>query len=391
MMNGAHGTLLVAALALSGLACEGFKDRTYLLPPERAELPEYPAASARHRVLNVLWRHQLMEASGLPLDYSHHGSPAVDLQGTRVYVGSQSGAFSCLDSQTGKVLWRKLGTGPFDGQPVVAGGMVLAGTGGGMLYAFREADGEVLWAHQTTSAIDGRPISAGELVLFTTNSNALTALDLQTGAWRWAYRRDVPAGRFQIKGSPSPLVLGDHVYLGFSDGYLVKLALADGSVLAARKLSEQSARFTDVDSDPVLVGDSLIVGVFGRGVIGLDPEDLKERWVHEADGPSSFAERNGVLFYSTGDSKVEALNVRDNKVLWRFDAKSGSLTAPIAVGPWLLVTSSEQSLMVLDQSSGQLLQVFNPGKGSFSRPSVQGTRAYWVSNGQTLYAMSVVR
>jgi hypothetical protein len=46
---------------------------------------------------------------------------------------------------------------------------------------------------------------------------------------------------------------------------------------------------------------------------------------------------------------------------------------------------------VLEQSTGRLLQVFNPGKGSFSRPSVQGTRAYWVSNGQTLYAMSVVR
>jgi len=384
-------TTAAAALALSALACEGFQDRTYLLPPERAELPEYPASSARHRVLNVLWRHQLMEASGLPLDYSHHGSAAVSGQGTRVYVGSQSGAFSCLDAQTGRVVWRKLGTGPFDGQPLVAGGMVIAGTGAGMLYAFREADGEVLWSYESTSGLDGRPVVAGELVLFTSNANVLTALDLSTGAWRWAYRRDVPAGRFQIKGSPSPLIHGEHLFLGYSDGYLVKLALRDGSVLAARKLAEQGARFTDVDSDPLLVDGRLVVGVFGRGVVCLDPEDLKERWVHPADGPSSFARRDGVIFYSTGDSKVEALRIADSKPVWRFDAKNGSLTAPVAVGPWLLVTSSEQSLMVLEQSTGRLLQVFNPGKGSFSRPTVQGGRAYWVSNGQTLYAMSVVQ
>jgi outer membrane protein assembly factor BamB len=389
--RGIRFAALASALLLASSGCDSFGERRYLLPPERAELADYPARAAKHRVLSVLWRTPLAATGIMTSASSHHGSAAVNPGGTRIFAGNQSGAFFCLDARTGQVVWRKLGAGAFDGQPLVVSGMVLAGTTGGLLYAFRESDGEILWSHQTTASLDGRPVAANGLVLVTSNNNTLVALDLQTGAWRWSYRREVPSGRFQVKGCPTPLVVGENAYIGFSDGYLVKLSLADGSLLAARKLTEQGARFTDVDGDPLLMDDTLVVGVFGRGLVGLELEELQERWVVLVDGPSTPAERDGVLYYSTGDSRVEALRAKESRPLWRFDAGKGNLTAPVVAGPWLLFTSSEQSLIVLERSSGRLLQVFNPGKGSFSRPTVAGNRVYWISDGQILYSMSVVQ
>jgi len=224
------------------------------------------------------------------------------------------------------------------------------------------------------------------------DANTLTCLDAMTGEWRWNYRREVPSGRFQVKGVATPLVVDQAVYAGFSDGYLAKLSLEDGAVLAVRKLSDKGDRFTDVDTDPLLAGDDLLlVGPFSRGVVALDPAGLKERWTHKARGVSTMVQRDDLIYYSTADSKIEALRIDTVKPVWRFDAKKGALSKPVLAGDWLLVSSSEHSLLVLDRRDGKLLQIFNPGKGSGAAPTISGNRVYWISNGQTLYCMGIVR
>lgn len=360
------------------------------LPPERNVMPEYPARAAQHQVLSVVWRVPLMTADAEPVEHHHHGQPAVSQDGERLYVGSYDGTFYCIQAASGKVLWRKLVSGPFDSQPLVADGVVYAGSGGGELYAWRETDGQLLWSYKAGSAIDSEPVLTGDHLLFATDSNSIICLHAMTGEWRWSYRRDVPAGRFQVKGVARPLLVDDVVYAGFSDGTLAKLALADGALLAVRKLAERGDRFTDVDTQPLLVdGDLLLVGPFSRGVVALEPRELRERWNHKAKGISSMAKRGRTVFYTTADSKVEALRVDSGRPVWRFDALEGALSRPVLAGNWLLVSSSEHSLLVIDSSDGHLLQVFNPGKGSGAAPAVAGKRVYWVSNGQTLYCMAL--
>ena len=100
--------------------------------------------------------------------------------------------------------------------------------------------------------------------------------------------------------------------------------------------------------------------------------------------------KSGVVFYSTSDSKIEAFDTNSKRLIWRFDARKGSLSKPVLVKNWIMVSSGEHSLLVLDSKTGQLLQVFNPGKGSNSAPTIHGNRVFWVSNGQTLYGMSLV-
>ena len=383
--------LAIAGLSLSGVAgCAAMRDRGILVPPERNVMPEYPARAAQHQVLSVVWRVPLMTADAEPVDHHHHGQPAVSKDGERIYVGSHDGAFFCIEAASGKVLWRKLVAGPFDSQALVADGVVYAGSGGGVLYAWRETDGELLWSYKADAALDSKPVLAGDQLLVATDANSVICLHAMTGEWRWNYRREVPTGRFQIKGVARPLVEGEQVFTGFSDGTLVKLSLADGAVLAVRKLAQSGDRFTDVDTQPLkLDGDLLLVGPFSRGVVALESEDLSERWSHKARGVSSMVRRGRMVYYTTADSKIEALQTDSGRPLWRFDAGKGALSQPVLAGDWLLVSSSEHSLLVIDRNDGHLLQVFNPGKGSGAAPAVGGKRVFWVSNGQTLYCMSL--
>ncbi len=109
------------------------------------------------------------------------------------------------------------------------------------------------------------------------------------------------------------------------------------------------------------------------------------------EGPSSYAINNqqNVLWISTAQSKILALRVDNGKIFWSFDARKGNLSRPVLSGRYLLISSSEHSLIVLDSMTGQLEQTINPGKGSNAPPSVSGKKVYWVSNGQVLYGMDI--
>jgi outer membrane protein assembly factor BamB len=365
--------------------------KSVFVPPEKNVLPDYQSSAAKHRVLTIIWRNALVDPDNISLDRHHHGTPSTSQDGRLVYAGGNDGSVHCFDTKTGKLVWRKFTRGPVESEPTVSGGIVYVGSSDGNLYAFRASDGELLWKYRTAGSVPGRPVVAGDNVIIMTHLNNLICLDANTGKWRWGYRRDVPVGRIQIKGVANPAVLDNLVYAGFSDGALVSLSLKDGSPQEVKHLSDKNDRFLDVDTDPLLLDDTLYVASFTSGILTLDPISLEERWRFKAEGPSSLAHQDGLLYFTTADAKVVALDAKLGKPVWTFSARKGGLSRPVLADRWLLVSSEEYSLMALDRFNGTLVQLFNPGKGASAAPAVSGSRVFWVSNGETLYNMELVQ
>jgi outer membrane protein assembly factor BamB len=361
--------------------------------PDKDALPSHSVSSAtEHRVIGLAWRFPLVDSDlgDGSLNTSHHSAPAVSQDGNRVFAGAIDGSFSCFDAQSGQLLWQKITNGPVEGEPTVVDDVVYVGVADGFMYAFRESDGVTLWASKTQGVVSGKPVVVGNKVLAISNMNDLFCLDANTGKWLWNYRRNVfPSGRFQVKGVANPTVVGDTVYAAFSDGHLVTLSLNDGSIKQIKKLAADNDRFTDVDTDPLVIDDILFVGSFSNGLAALDSKNLEEIWNYPVDGPSSMAYAEQTLYFTTGNSKVVALDSKSGKPRWIFSAKKGQLSRPIVWKDWLLASSNELSLIVLNRKTGRLIQVFNPGKGSNAPPTIFGNRLYWISNGETLYAMNI--
>ena len=378
---------LLAALLATG--CAEY-DKILSRPDER-ELPGYNGNSSRQRVLSVLWRLQLVDPDTFSSEYHHHGTPAVSADGSRIFVGAFDGSIYCLMAEDGSILWRKMTRGPVESQPSLCGGVVYVGSSDGNLYALRMSDGKELFSHNLPGAVSGRPVVTGDKVLVMTDVNSLVCLNAQTGKWLWNYRRNIPAGRFQVKGVADPLVRNGIVYAGFSDGFLVTLSLEDGSVQNTKHLSGKEDHFDDIDSSPVFVDGSLITGTFGQGIFSLDPLSLSEQWKYSTEGPSSIEVDDDMLYFTTASSKIVALKAGDGSPKWLFSAKKGQLSRPVSCGRWLLASSEEYSMIVLERESGKLVQIFNPGKGANGAPSVHANRVYWLSNGATLYAMALTQ
>jgi outer membrane protein assembly factor BamB len=326
------------------------------------------------------------------IEVRRHGSAAVSEDGNRVFVGSANGIFHCLDSDTGRTVWQNSTGFAFDSDPTLYKDKVFTGSGDGSLYAFGESDGKMLWTYgKVNGSIDGRPVVAQKKLLVMVDNNTLVCLDQESGQWLWSHKRELPIGKFQIKGVANPLVADGIAYAGFSDGNLVKLSMDDGSAVSIKNLAGSNDPFTDVDADPWISKKDLFVASFSKGVFSLNAETLAEKWNYMAEGASSFAVADNILYFSTANSKVVALDASTGKPIWIFNSKRGGLSRPVISDQWLFVSSTVYSLLVLDRFTGELLQIFDPGKGSSSPPVIGKNRLFWVSNGEILYCLEIAR
>lgn len=342
-------------------------------------------------IVHVRWRaelhtHQLFEARP-----EECASGAV--VGARLVIGSRASAVVGVSTVDGHVDWVTPTSGGIDGEATfdAVRGQVYVGADDGAFYAIEPDTGRIRWTYRAKGAIERRPDIGKDAVYVATSADRVVALDAATGKWRWQYERETPDG-FTIHGYAGPRLREGQVLAGFADGYLVSLQAATGEVVWAHSLAATSEQFVDVDSTPILDGKWILAASYSGGVYSLDAKDGSSRWrlPTEGTGPLSLIDER--LYFAAPREGLHAVSKSDGQILWRQGLpEAGDLTAPIAVGRYLLFSGSRGGLFVVDPSSGQLLEIFNPGQGICASgtfdPATQ--LLYVLSNGGTLYALEI--
>jgi alcohol dehydrogenase (cytochrome c) len=148
---------------------------------------------------------------------------------------------------------------------------------------------QIRWIRQFLSGeamSEATPIVANGTI-FTTEPtpSAVDALDVKSGYVRWRYERGLPdrLPACCFRANRGVAVLGDTVFLGSLDGYLVALNASDGSVLWQTQVANSSNGFT-MTGAPLIVNQSVVVGVAGgeygiRGfVAAYDAKTGQQQW-----------------------------------------------------------------------------------------------------------------
>lgn len=149
------------------------------------------------------------------------------------------------------------------------------------------ADLGIEWVYQfhTLSVVETSAVVVDGMMFITESPSTVIALDAATGRPFWRYEHPVPDKLTLCCGENNRGValLGDHVYLGTVDGWLIALDARTGSILWKVEVGKAEAGFS-ITSAPLVVKDMIITGVGGGeyGVRGyLDAYDAKtgeRRW-----------------------------------------------------------------------------------------------------------------
>lgn len=329
----------------------------------------------------------------------------------RLYAADGYGLVVALDRFTGKQIWSAR-VGEPQGRPFykfwdrrdpafVTGGVgggdgrILIGTTRGELIALAVGDGTELWRTEVSSEVLAPPASAAGAVFAQTADGRLVALEAADGSRRWAFDSQVPL--LTLRGTATPLVVGELVFAGFGDGNVAAIAHANGAPVWQQRIMlpqgrTELDRLVDVDGTPVLAGGLLFAASYQGKLKAMRPNDGGAVWELEASTFLDLAEGYGQIYYVAANDEVAAVSQASAAVAWRqAGLKNRRLTSPLAYGNYIVVGDEEGYLHVLAQSDGRFVARRKLSAGLRTRPLQVDNTVYVLANDGQLEALRIRR
>lgn len=210
-----------------------------------------------------------------------NGTPTVD--GKLLFAIGNNGDLACLETDTGKLVWKQSFTADFGGKcmsgwgysesPLVDGDhlIVVPGAPDAGIAALNKKTGAVVWkseipdigrAGKDGAGYTGVVISQGAGVkqYVTLTGRGLVGVRASDGKFLWGYNR-IANGTADI---PTPIVKGDYVFgsSGYGDGgtALVKLVKAGDGVKAEEVYYLKAGELQNHHGGMILLGDHVYMG-----------------------------------------------------------------------------------------------------------------------------------
>jgi outer membrane protein assembly factor BamB len=279
-------------------------------------------------------------------------TPTID--GDRLYAIGTHGDLVCLETATGKVIWRKNFQRDFGGRmmsgwgysesPLVDGQRLVCTPGArdAMIVALNKATGETIWRSAVPALGGAGPEGAGYSSIVVAEAAGVRqyvqvigrgaiGVRADDGRFLWSYTRIAN----RTANIPTPIVKGDIVFVstGYQTGSAaLRLVAADGGVRAQELWFLDGNTFQNHHGGVVLVGDYLYAG---------------------------HGHNNGIPI---------CVELATGKVMWRAPRSPGSGSASVAYADGNIYMRHENGQMTLVAATPQSYEV----RGSFRLAHVDG-------------------
>ena len=312
---------------------------------------------------------------------------AVAAQNGVTYVASSLGRVIAIDESNVKPLWDISLDMPVTAGPVLTAQAVYVALSNGAVVKLKRTTGDEIWRFSTGAAVENSLSVTDGIVSCVNANNRIFALDERTGSLIW--RRERPrSNEFSMYGQPSPLIVDNTVYAGFSDGFFVAYNQTNGTALFTRELAPK-ARFKDLDVQPVKVGNAIYVASSSGGLYALAADDGKTLWQRDIFGISSIRAFQDSLYVSS-QSGIFRLRKNTGETIWQNIIRDGALISPIALGKRYIYASVQKfGLVILDRIEGDTLHIIDNGSDFTSAPLLQNGALTLLSNRSTVYRYTV--
>ena len=343
----------VAAALLSGCAAD---------KPKPAELQAVTAKIAGRQVWSAS-----IGSVGFPMQ------PV--LRGDRLFVASDDGTVAALDTANGREAWR-----------AQVGARLSAGVGSdGRFSAVVTRDNELVvlegaelrWRQKIDTAVVTAPLVAGERVFVLGVDRTAQAFDALDGRRLWVYRRP---GDALLLSQPGVLTAYRDTLLVGQGGRLVGLDPTRGSLrwdvpVATPRGTNEVERLADLVGPATRQEASFCVRAFQNAVGCVDAQRGALQWTQNTGGVQAVGGDAGLLVGGDASDRLTARQRANGGLAWSSDLLlNRGLSAPVVVGPTVVVGDFEGQMHFLSREDGQpLLRLPTDGSRIVSAPVLSGT------------------
>lgn len=272
-------------------------------------------------------------ASGKKLWFAHFDQDAngAVASASRVFATSDDGHLYAIELKSGKIAWKRPGSGKMYSYPLLLDSRVIVGDAGGYVRAFAADDGKELWTAQLTGAIRGGASSDGQSVYVASQGGELAALSPATGKPVWKKTVMRPPWNNQGRDLPlevyAPLVVGgDALFVSFArDTYYTDqpaIYALDKKTGNVKWRAKGPGDWGNVRSTPVLVAGQLVYGEpYSGDVVAINAANGRVTY-RSTIAPCYFpqwaspAAAGSRVYLPRFDGALYALEASSGKVAW---------------------------------------------------------------------------
>jgi outer membrane protein assembly factor BamB len=334
------------ALALSGCSTVGGWFGSGPAKAKPAELVEFKPSAG----LTEAWKGETGNTAGRVFHPVAAGDDVFAAGGSQVVR---------IAVASGNTVWKtdagvKLSAGAGVGQ-----GLVLAGSGKGDLLALDQATGQVRWKVTLSSEVTGQLLAVADIVIARTGDGSVHGLAVADGSRKWLYTRNLPA--LSLRGSGGMVVGDGMLYVGFPGGKLVALDASNGAQLweatvALPRGATELERVADVMGNPAVDERQVCAVAYQGRVACFDRRNGAPLWVRDTSSNSGLAMDERNVYVTDDKDAVTAYDKTSGRAGWRQDKLSRrQVTAPLALGDWVVVADREGVVHVLSAEDGSFV------------------------------------
>jgi outer membrane protein assembly factor BamB len=318
--------------------------------------------------------------------------PASD--GTRVFAGALDGTASAIGLNDGELLWTTETGLALTGGPAVGNGLVVFGSRDGLLIALSADGGNVRWERPVGSELLAAPVIGGNLVVFRTVDGRLTAVSAETGEDVWAVvQTQAP---LTLRGSTSPIIIGNTVIAGFDNGRVGAYTLADGVSRWEEQLSNPTGvseidRLVDVGVDIEVFGNDVYAANFQGRAAALILSTGDRIWEEELSSFTGLGVDASFVYVTDDVSTIVALSRSNGREVWRQgELRLRDVTAASRFRETVVVADFEGYLHWLRAADGMFMARIRAASAHISaQPLVVGSMVVIQSEDGTVAAFEV--
>src|SRR6266545_6233443 len=316
------------------------------------------------------------------------------LGGGSLYLLKNNGALYAIAKDTGRVRWRRKLGYVAAASPALGDGRVyvtLLQRGrkvrAGRVVALRASDGKILWSRLLPSRSESSPLLDGEHLYLGSENGSVYSLRSADGSVRWKFK-----ARKAVK---SALALADgKLYFGDYSGHVY--AIWEQSGRQAWSKGTSGARFGLASgqfySTPAVAYGRVYLGNTDGNVYSYASDNGKLAWRRHTDGyvyasPAVAQVPGGApsVYIGSYSGTFYALDARSGKVRWSFDAHGKISGASTVVGDIVYFsTIDRKNTLGLGARTGR--RVFTYGRGAYN-PVVSDGRTIFLNGYSSLYAL----
>jgi len=297
----------------------------------------------------------------------------------RVFVADRDGSVRGYNLEKGKELWRRKTGASISAGPGVGEGLVLVGTSDAELIALDAETGEERWRRLVSSEVLAVPQIYDGIVVAQTADGELVGLDANTGQDLWIQNRSVPV--LTLRGTSTPLIYRGLVIAGFANGKISGLDIKSGrqvweAVVAVPHGRSELQRMVDIDASVIVRDGVLYVTSFQGQLAAVNVQDGRLLWNRDMSAYAGIAVDRDQIYVTDENSEVWALDRLSGASLWKqADLRRRAVTGPTVVGGYVAVGDFEGYMHLLSRFDGAIVgRQRVDGKGMLVPPVALGDR-----------------